>query len=55
MKGSGVENHPKDDDLTDEDDGHQVSIAVKTHGNLRLKLKHRLFLIPSQLRLLVFF
>ena len=44
MQGSGVENHPEDDDLTDEDDGHQVAAAVETHRDLGLKLKHGFFL-----------
>ena len=28
MKGSGVENHPKDDDLTDEDDSQITRVEL---------------------------
>ena len=45
MKRSGVEDHSKDDDLADQDDGHQVSITVKTHRNLGLELEHGVVLI----------
>ena len=55
MEGPGVEDHAEDDDLADEDDGHQVSVAVKTDGHLRLKLEHGVILIFGLINFLVFF
>ena len=32
--------HSEDDDLAEEDDGHQIATAVQAHGYFAFKLKH---------------
>ena len=50
-QGSGVEEHPEDDDLTEENDGHEVATAVQADGYFALKLKYSFGLL---IRLYVF-
>ena len=40
IQSPGVEEHPEDNDLTEENDGHEVATAVQAHGYFALKLKY---------------
>ena len=49
---SGVEEHPEDDDLTEENDGHEVATAVQADGYFALKLKYSFGLLCGLLDVL---
>ena len=36
----GVEEHPEDNDLTEENDGHEIATTVQAHGYCALELEY---------------
>ena len=45
VESPGVEEHPEDNDLTEENDCHEVAPAIQAHGYCALELKYSVSLL----------